>query len=139
MGQHCPQVGAVPLHAPPAVGSRPHQQAGSGSATAQLQRPDSQVQKRPAPHAEALPFVQVAPSTRQAPAGSVGSKGFRSLGQIGSSHTQLVPMQSQFGGGAPTQPGGQVSSRTGADGGQVQVPPVQTGVAKASLPHAETQ
>jgi hypothetical protein len=71
------------LQGEPIVGSRPHQQAGSGSATRHCQRPAVHVQSVPPPHAPPVD-PQRSPSTEHA----VGRNGFTS-----GEHAQMPPAQ----------------------------------------------
>ncbi len=136
VGQHSPQTAPSSLQRSPADGSRPHQQTGSGSATAQLQRPSRQSQLIPLPHASLVPLEQRAPSGEQGVPGS--AHGSISGGQRSPGHLHVVPSQVQSGdGGLPRQPG-QVR-RSIVPAGHRQTPPVHTPESPASLPHAATQ
>lgn len=96
VGQQAPQLAPSSVQGSPSLGSRPHQHTGSGSATAQLQRPPSQVQNMPAPQAEVPPLRQVAPSAQQALPGASGVHGSMPLGHS-MSHDQRVPVHTQPG------------------------------------------
>jgi len=138
VGQHSPQLMPSSPHAEPSSGSRPHQHAGSGSATAQLQCASSHVHHMPAPHAEVPPLVHVEPSGEHAFIGDSGFHGSMPGGQIVGSHTHDVPSQWQPVGGGPRQVGGHVE-RSIVPAGHAHVPPVQIGGRPASPPHALTQ
>lgn len=141
VGQQAPQLAPSSAQGLPGSGSRPHQQAGSGSATAHDQRPRSHSQNIPAPQTEP-PLEQVRPSTAQALPGASGLQGSIPSGhsapqsQPGGvaavSQTQSVP------GGGPQQVGGQLEGST-VPGGHCHSPATQIGYALASLPHEYAQ
>lgn len=124
-GQHSPHIAPSSLHGSPSFGSLPHQQTGSGSATAHCQRPSRHVQDIAPPQGPPS-FVHVAPSCVHALLGSLGSHGFKSDGHIVGSHCHSVPSHTHPSGGGPAQVGGQVEGSC-VPGGHAHSPALQIG------------